>query len=156
LNDFLDAAPRAVPLCGSVAAMVSVDDFACRPPRALGDGEEIGLGRHRVRWLDAPHLPHAWECGHLLETSTRTLFCGDLFTQAGDDHAPLTEADILGPSEEMRASLDSFSHSRHTESLIEKLAREQPTTLACMHGASWKGDGAALLRALGRSLTQGD
>ena len=47
LNQFLAAAPRAEPLCGRVAAMVSIGDFADRPPRALGDGETIALGRHR-------------------------------------------------------------------------------------------------------------
>jgi flavorubredoxin len=152
LNGFLEAAPRATPLCGEVAAMVSIDDFASRPSRRMADGEEVVLGRRTVRWIATPHLPHAWECGHLLETTTRTLFCGDLFTQGGDRHPPLTEGDILGPSEAMRSALDYFSHSRHTPRLIERLAGESPTTLACMHGAAWQGDGASLLRALGRSL----
>jgi len=31
LNQFLDAAPRSEPLCGSIAKMVSVDDVALRP-----------------------------------------------------------------------------------------------------------------------------
>ncbi|HSR55196.1 MAG TPA: MBL fold metallo-hydrolase, partial [Alphaproteobacteria bacterium] len=35
LNDFLAAAPQAVPLCGEIAAMVSVGDLADRPPRAM-------------------------------------------------------------------------------------------------------------------------
>jgi flavorubredoxin len=152
LNEFLQVAPRAVPVCSDIAAMVSVDDFACRPARGLQDGEELSLGQRRVKWISTPHLPHAWECGHLLETTTRTLFCGDLFTQGGDQHPPVSEADILGPSEAMRAGLDYFSHTRNAKGLIEKLAALRPTTLACMHGASWKGDGAALLRALGEAL----
>jgi flavorubredoxin len=64
LNEWLASAPQAVPLCGTVAAMVSVNDLADREPRALADGEAIDLGVHTVRWLDAPHLPHAWECGY--------------------------------------------------------------------------------------------
>src|SRR6185436_20542293 len=43
LNDLLAAAPRAEPLCGRVAAMVSVNDLADRPARALADGESISL-----------------------------------------------------------------------------------------------------------------
>jgi flavorubredoxin len=152
LNDFLSAAPHATPLCGQIAAMVSVDDVADRPARPLHDGERLSLGRHEIQWLDTPHLPHAWECGHLFERTTATLFCGDLFTQGGDRHPPVTEADILAPSEAMRASLDYFSHTTHTPALIAKLAATAPRTLACMHGASWKGDGAALLEALGRQL----
>ena len=155
LNDFLAAAPRARPLCGTIAAMISVDDVADRPARALQDGEELSLGRHVVRWLDAPHVPHGWECGHLFETTTRTLFCGDLFTQAGHEHEPLTQADPLAPSEAMRASLDYFAHSPATGPLLEKLAATRPTLLACMHGPSWRGDGAAKLRELAAALERG-
>ncbi len=154
LNEWLAAAPRAAPLCGQVAAMVSIADLADREPRALADGETLSLGRHRVRWLDAPHLPHAWECGFLHEESTRTLLCGDLFTQGGTDLPALTEADILGPSEAFRRQMDYFSHTRFATDLIEKLAATAPTTLACMHGSAWRGDGAALLRSLGESLAR--
>ena len=154
LNLLLDCAPRAVPLCGELAAMVSVDDFATRPARGLRDGEEVELGRHRVRWVDTPHLPHAWECGHLHDVTTGTMFCGDLFTQGGAEHPPVTEEDILGPSEEARSALDYYAHSRHTAPLLEKLADLRPTTLACMHGASWRGDGASLVRALADSLAR--
>jgi hypothetical protein len=36
--------------------------------------------------------------------------------------------------------------------MIEKLASLRPETLACMHGSAWTGDGAAMLRRLGKSL----
>jgi flavorubredoxin len=152
LNDFLAIAPQAEPLCGRVAALVSVQDYADRPPRALGDRERVSLGRHDVHWRDAPHLPHAWECGFLMETTTRTLLCGDLFTQPGHDTVPLTEGDILGSSETMRSGLDYFSHAVNSRQMIERLAAERPTTLACMHGSAWHGDGATLLRALADRL----
>lgn len=152
LNEWLAAAPQAVPLCGFVAALVSISDLADRAPRAMADGERISLGKHSVRWLDTPHLPHAWECGFLMEEKTKTLLCGDLFTQGGSDLPPVTESDILGPSEAFRRPMDYFSHTKNVGALIEKLAVLNPTTLACMHGSSWRGDGARLLRALGDAL----
>ena len=152
LNEFLQLAPQAEPLCSRIAKMVSVDDIALRPARALGDGEELSLGTHTVRWIDTPHLPHAWECGHLFETTTKTLFCGDLFTQGGHQHEPLTSDDILEPSEAMRGGLDYFSQTRQVTELTEKLAATTPRILACMHGSAWQGDGAALLRQLAKRL----
>jgi flavorubredoxin len=152
LNDFLAAAPAAVPVCSQVAAMVSVDDVAARPARALADGEVLRTGRHALAWLDAPHVPHGWECGFLMDRTTRTLLCGDLFTQGGDGAVPVTEADILGPSEAFRRAMDYYAHSPQTGETLERLAREQPQVLACMHGSAWRGDGAALLRALAQSL----
>lgn len=152
LNDFLAAAPQARPVCGQVAAMVSIADMADREPRALAHGEGLELGSRRLRWLDAPHMPHGWDCGYMFDERTRTLFCGDLFTQPGTGGEPLTESDILGPSEAMRAGLDYYSHTSNRDRLIEQLAATEPETLACMHGSAWRGDGAALLRALGDAL----
>lgn len=152
LNHWLAAAPASTPLCGSVAAMVSIGDLADRPPRALADGEALSLGRHTVRWFDTPHLPHAWECGFLMEEATRTLLCGDLFTQGGTDNPALTEADVLGPSEAFRHQMDYYSHTRNGRAMLERLAATDPRTLACMHGSAWRGDGAKLLRALADSL----
>lgn len=133
--------------------MVSVRDLADRAPRALADDELLLLGGRSVRWLDAPHVPHAWDCGFLIEESTRTLFCGDLFTQGGADLPPLTESEILGPSETFRRGMDYFSHTKHARLLLERLASTNPSTLACMHGSTCRGDGANLLRALADGLS---
>jgi flavorubredoxin len=152
LNLFLAAAPQAVPVCGRIAAMVSISDFADRAPQALADGAELVLGRHTLRWFDTPHMPHSWECGLAMDVTTSTFFCGDLFTQGGGGATALTEADILGPSEAFRAPLDYFAHAPNTTAILERLALEQPTTLACMHGSAWRGGGGKLLRELGTAL----
>lgn len=152
LNEWLAAAPQALPVCSKVAAMTSINDLADRPPRTLSDGEALNLGTHTLTWFDTPHLPHAWECGFMMEDRTRTLLCGDLFTQPGTGEAALTESDILGPSEDMRRGLDYFSHAKNTREMLERLASAKPSTLACMHGSAWRGDGANLLRALADEL----
>jgi flavorubredoxin len=155
LNDWLAAASRSVPLCSTVGAMVSVNDLADQTAVALADGERLLLGKHSVRWIDAPHLPHAWDCGYLFVEDTRTLLCGDLFTQGGADLPPVTASDVLGPSEAFRQSMDYFSHTTNAPLLLERLATVEPTTLACMHGSAWQGDGAALLRSLSNLLAEG-
>jgi len=152
LNQFIAAAPNVTPFCSKIAAMVAIGDQADREPKPLVHGDTIALGRRTVSWVDAPHLPHGWECGYLFETTSKTLFCGDLFTQPGIGEVPLTGADILGPSEAFRHRFDYFSHTRNLDALIERLAGLGPKTLACMHGSAWEGDGAALIRALGKSL----
>ncbi len=153
LNEWLAVAPQSIPLCGTVAALVSIGDLADRPPRALADGELLFLGKHAVRWFDAPHLPHGWECGFLSEERTSTLLCGDLFTQGGSDLPPVTESDILGQSEAFRHEMDYFSHTKHARAMLERLASTNPSTLACMHGSAWRGDGAKLLLGLADALS---
>jgi hypothetical protein len=88
----------------------------------------------------------------MMELETRTLLCGDLFTQGGSGRTPVTDGDILGPSEEFRAPMDYYTHAPSTAATLERLAREEPKTLACMHGSAYRGDGAKLLRALAKSL----
>ena len=61
------------------------------------DGEVLDLGGKRVRHLDTPHVPHAWEARLLYEETTQTLLCGDLFTNLGDVPA-LVDDDIVGPA----------------------------------------------------------
>ena len=134
LNQWLAAAPLAVPVCSRIAAMTSVEDLADRAPRAMSDGE------------------HGWESGLMMERETRTLLCGDLFTQPGAHTPALTESDILEPSEALRGGLDYFAHARNTRAMIERLAATEPQTLACMHGSAWRGDGAQLLRSLADRL----
>ena len=145
LEDWLAIAPDAQPLVGRMGATLGESS---RPARALADGERLVLGRHEVTWFDAPHLPHGWDCGFLGELTTGTLFCGDLFTQPGADVAPLTDGDILGSSEAMRAGMDYYALGPTTAPSLEKLADFAPKVLACMHGSSWRGDGGALLLQL--------
>ena len=156
LNQWLAAAHGAVPLCGRVAAMVSLGDLADRKPRPMADGEQICLGRSTLQWLDTPHVPHGWDCGLLMDVTTKLLFCGDLFTQPGHAKQALTTADILGPSEAFRQPMDYFAHAPHTAATLVRLAQMQPKTLACMHGSAWQGDGAGLLGQLARSLAVAD
>jgi flavorubredoxin len=153
LNEWLKVAPQAQAVCSTTAAMVSVNDLADRAPRGLADGEELLLGEKRMRWLDAPHLPHNWECGYMFESKTRTLLCGDLFTHGGSDLPALTESDVFAPAEAMRLGMPtSVAITREAQTVLAKLAATEPATLALMHGSSYRGDGANLLNALASVL----
>ena len=152
LNDFLAVAPNSVPVCSRTAAFVSMNDLADRAPKAMADGETLSLGKRTITWHDTPHVPHGWESGLITESTTRTLFAGDLFTHAGADVAPLTESDILGPSEGLRSAMSYYSHPADAARTLRKLAEFRPRTLALMHGSSWRGDGAGLLTALADRL----
>ena len=142
MNEWLAAAPQATAAHGNTGSMVSLNDFADRAPRILNDGEVIDLGGgKRVRFIDTPHTPHGWDAGVLFEESTRTLMCGDLFTQLGDGPA-LTDGDVVGPA---IAGEDLFRYSSLNPGMgatIRGLAKLAPRTLAIMHGPSTPRSGA--------------
>ena len=144
MNLLLGVAPHAQVAHGGLGCMVSIDEMADRPPRPLADGEIIELGDKRVRHIDTPHVPHAWEARVLYEETTGTLLCGDLFTHLGDGPA-LTQDDIVSAAIEAENVFGFSSLAPSTPATIERLAELAPRTLALMHGSSFTGDGAGAL-----------
>lgn len=147
LNEWLGAAPKAIPAHGRLGCNIWLNDMSDRPPRALADGEVLELGGKRVRRIDTPHLPHCWDAGLIYEETTGTLFTSDIFTQPGAGPA-LTESDILGPALALEKVLPFTAISPDTVSLLRKLAALPPRKLALMHGPSFSGDAKVPLEAL--------
>jgi flavorubredoxin len=159
LNEWLAVAPRARPLAGVVGAHVMLADFSDRPARVLEHGETIATGSHRLRFLATPHLPHGWDAGLYFDEHCRTLFCSDLLFQPGDP-APLREDDpIPAARAAILAGLESplahdLPYTHHTDGVMRSLAALEPATLAVMHGASFRGDGARVLAELAGVLRE--
>jgi flavorubredoxin len=147
MNLWLEAAPKAQVVHGRTACLVSLNDLADRPPRVLANGEVLDLGGRRVRYVDTPHVPHAWESGLIYEEVTGTLFCGDLFAQMG--HGPAIGNESL--VEAAIAAEDAFQPTALTPATaptIRMLAALKPNRLAVMHGSCYAGDCAGELMKL--------
>jgi flavorubredoxin len=153
LQEWLAVAPHAEVVCSDLGALVSVNDFIGRPARGLEDGAALSTGKYRFRFCRTPHLPHGWDAGVLFEETQRTLLCSDLFHQNGDVE-PLTESDVVGRSQQSMRDYQSgilaeyVPYTPLTARNLTKLAELKPTTLAIMHGSSFRGDGARALEEL--------
>jgi flavorubredoxin len=144
MNRWLDAAPQSTVAQSMIGCMVSLNDLADRAPRPLADGEVLDIGGHRMRWIDTPHVPHAWEAGILYDETTRTLLCGDLFSQTGS-YAPSTTDDIIGPAIAGEDLFRSSSLAPSSGATVRRLAELEVDTLALMHGPAFTGDCRAAL-----------
>jgi flavorubredoxin len=153
LNQWLDVAPDAEPICSKVGALVNVNDFATRPARGLTANDTLTTGKYRFRFHPTPHVPHGWDAGVLFEETQRTLLCSDLFHQWGV-RDPLTQSSIIGSCRDAllqtQASpfADYMPYTHNTGRILEGLALLQPKTLAIMHGSSFEGNCAEALRDL--------
>lgn len=147
MNMWLAAAPRSQVAFGALGCDVSLNDLCDRPPRALADGEVLDLGGRRVRQIATPHVPHGWEAQVLFEEVTGTLLCGDLFSQVGNG-AAVSEGDVVGPAMAAERMFSSTALAPHTGSTLRRLGDLNPTTLAVMHGSSFRGDGRSALYEL--------
>jgi flavorubredoxin len=153
LNEWLQLAPAAQPVCSIVGALVSVNDFANRPAHAMEDGEVLSTGKYSFRFLQTPHVPHCWEAGLMFEETNGTLFSSDLFHQNGDVEA-FTESDVIERSRKTLVDgqagpfANYLPYTQHTDATLQRLADLKPRTVAPMHGSAFSGDGERALRDL--------
>ena len=159
LNDWLEIAPEAEPVCSLVGALVSVNDFSVRPARGMTDGERLETGKYRFRFLHTPHVPHCWEAGLMFEETNKTLLCSDLFTHWGDVEA-LTTSDIVGRFKqdlitgEQGPLAQAYPFSAKTEEQLKRIAALEPQTLALMHGSSFSGNGRQAIEDLAAAMRE--
>jgi len=150
-NQWLAAASHSEIVHGQTGCDVSLNDFAERAPRALGDGETLDLGGRRVKLIATPHVPHGWDAIMLYEEETGTLLCSDLVGQVGDGPA-LGGDDIVEAALAAESMFQSVSVTPAFRPTVNRLADLSPKTLAIMHGSSFSGDCASVLRAFGAGL----
>ena len=147
LNEWESLAPSAVATHGQTGCFLCLSDMFTRPPRPLADGEVIDIGGHLLRWIDTPHVPGPWEAGVLFDLTTKTLFCGDLFSRTGPVPATTTDgiADAAIAHDQL---MHGHAFTPETGPTLRRLAALEPQRLALMHGPTFVGDGAAQLAVL--------
>jgi flavorubredoxin len=153
LNEWLQIAPQAQPVCTLIGKLVSVDDFSLRPAFGMTPADVLSTGKYRYRFYPSPHIPHGWDAGVLFEETGKTLFCSDLFHHFGDV-APITTSDLIEPTRNAMQQMQQgplagyMPYTRQTEGVLRSLADLKPETLAVMHGSSFRGHGDKLLTDL--------
>jgi flavorubredoxin len=140
MNAWLAAAPNAEVAFNPLGCMVSLNDLCDRPPRPIAAEESFDAGGHLIRTIPTPHVPHGWEAQVVFDETTRTLFCGDLFTQVGDGPAIVHDADLIQPAIDAEDLFGATSLTAQTAPTIRRLAELEPRTLALMHGPAFAGD----------------
>ncbi len=153
LNRFLAIAPQAEPVCSPVGGLVTVRDFSERPPKVVGPGELLSLGRRELKVVLAPWV-HYWDSMLVYDETDRLLFTSDLFMQPGDREA-VTSEDRAAEIVEFCRFSGLLPSQRHLETVLDRIEPLDVTTLACHHGSVLTGDPHRYYRAL-REHTVGD
>lgn len=158
LKEWQRLAPNATAICSFVSKVVSVDDVVAeRPARALEDGEVLSTGKSRFKFLQTPHVPHAWDAGHLFEENSGTLLCSDLFHQNGEVE-DVTNSDIVGRFKETLIEYQEgpfanyLPYTTRTEEILGRLANLKPKTIAPMHGSTFVGNGESAILDLAQAM----
>jgi len=132
LNRFLEVAPHATPLCSPIG-MLTLPDFASRPPRPIADGDSVAMGRHSLRFITTPYV-HQWDSMLAFDDATGTLFSSDLFIEAGDGPA-IADDDRSDAMLGLYGEIGLLPSRAHLDMALDKIEALHPRTLACHHGS---------------------
>jgi hypothetical protein len=120
LNEWLQLAPAAQPVCTLVGKLVSVDDFSIRPAFGMTPDDSLNTGKYRYRFHRSPHA--AVTSSDLIEPSRKAM-------------QQMQQGPLAG----------YLPYTRQTEGVLRSLAALKPQTLAVMHGSSYVGQSERLL-----------
>jgi flavorubredoxin len=102
--------------------------------RGFRDGEVLDIGRHRLRFLETPHVHH-WDSMMLFEESTRSLFPSDLFIQPGD-LPPVLNEDLSAEMCALYRGAGIFAHEKPVRDVVDRLEALDPDWVHAMHGGT--------------------
>ena len=135
MDRFLAEAPESTLVGSALSAGVNLAGWDYRGKvQGVSDGELLDLGRHRLRFLETPHVHH-WDSMMIFEETTRSTFPADLYIQPGEQ--PVTVDEDLGA--EMCAyyrELGIFAHERPVRAVADRIEALRPEWMHAMHGGS--------------------
>jgi flavorubredoxin len=135
MDRFLEGAPRSTLACSELSNALNLSgwNFGGRVEGHV-DGDVIDLGRHRLRFLETPHVHH-WDSMMLFDETTRSLFPSDLFIQAGDQPPVVTEnlgSEMCG----LYREVGIFAHEEPVRRVVDRVEALDPDWVHGMHGGS--------------------
>jgi flavorubredoxin len=135
MDRFVEGAPDSTLACCEASALLNLSGWNYRG-RVEGhrDGEVIDLGKHKLRFLETPHVHH-WDSMMLFDETTRSVFPSDLFIQPGDQPPVVTEdlgSEMCGYYRE----IGIFAHEDPVRDVVDRISRLDPDWIHGMHGGS--------------------
>lgn len=104
--------------------------------RGFRDGETIDLGRHKLRFLETPHVHH-WDSMMLFDETSHSLFPSDLFIQPADQPPVVTE-NLSAPMLDLYRASGIFAHELPIRQVIDRVEELKPAWIHPMHGGSFE------------------
>ncbi len=132
---FLEGAPDSTLACSAASVQLNLSgwDYTGRV-EGHEHGDVIDLGRHKLRFLETPHVHH-WDSMMLFDETTRSLFPSDLFIQPGDQPPVVTES--LGPAMcGFYREMGIFAHEAPVRAVVSRIEQLDPSWIHGMHGGS--------------------
>jgi flavorubredoxin len=135
MDRFLSTAPKAELVGSALSIQLNARGFGVTERvRGCQDGDTLDLGRHKLRFLETPHVHH-WDSMMVVEETTKSLFPADLFIQPGEQPPVVTEN--LGDAMcAMYRAVGIFAHEDPVRKVVDRLEALNPQWVHAMHGGT--------------------
>ena len=137
MGRFVADAPQSKLLCSEAGAMLNFCAWDyCGPHQGMRDGTTIELGKHRLRFIETPHVHH-WDSMMVYEETTGSLFPADLFIQPGEQPAVMSEN--LGKEMcTLYREVGIFGGDKPVLQTVDRIEKLAPKWCHPMHGGSMR------------------
>jgi flavorubredoxin len=139
MGRFIGEAPQSTLVCSEVGAGINLSgwDYA-GPVKGVRDGDVIDLGKHKLRFLETPHVHH-WDSMMLVDETTDSLFPADLFLQPGEQ-PPHCRENLGKEMCQLYREVGIFAAREPVLNVVKRLQRMNLKQIHPMHGGSLSGD----------------
>src|SRR6476646_8212776 len=148
MDRFMRAAPNSELVGSALSIQLNARGFGVlERVRGFQDGDTLDLGRHKLRFLETPHVHH-WDSMMIIEETTHSLFPSDLFIQPGDQ-PPVVSETLSAAMCALYRAVGIFAHEDPVRQVVDRLTALEPRWIHAMHGGTLTAESLpAYVRAL--------
>ncbi len=133
----MHAAPQSELIGSLLSIQLNASGFGLTERvRGFRDGETLDLGKHKLRFLETPHVHH-WDSMMVVDETSKSLFPSDLFIQPADQPPVVTE-DLSQPMLDLYRAAGIFAHEFPIRHVVDRLEKLDLEWVHPMHGGSFR------------------
>ena len=144
MGRFIAEARASTLLCSEAGAMLNFCAWDyCGPHKGMRDGTTVDLGKHRLRFIETPHVHH-WDSMMVYEETTGSLFPADLFIQPGEQ-PPIIRENFGREMCNLYRMVGIFGGDKPVLQTVNRIEKLAPKWCLPMHGGSMQSETLASL-----------
>jgi flavorubredoxin len=137
MNEFMSEAPQSQLDGSQLSIQLNAYGFGVtQRVRGFRDGEILDLGKHKLQFLETPHVHH-WDSMMLFEQTSKSLFPSDLFIQPADQ-PPIVTENLSAPMIELYRAAGIFAHELPIRQVVDRVEKLNLAWVHPMHGGSFR------------------
>jgi flavorubredoxin len=141
MERFMDEAPQSQLVGSALSAGLNLSSFGlpyAARVQGMTDGDTLDLGRHKLRFLETPHVHH-WDSMMVVDETTKSLFPSDLFIQPGEQ-PPVVSENLGDDMCNLYRGGGIFGHEEPVRRVVDRLEPMGFDWVHAMHGGTLTGD----------------